>query len=475
MAPATLPPEIETLRWADLVARAEDSAYDAAPDADIETDLWNDAESATPALQRWRDGDVQHDQLLFEWERAAEQIAKWQAVQMRVLAEGLDHALGDRSLQRDAHLAVRSLAAEFACAVAMSDRTVEQHMNDAATLRDRFSATFETLAVGSISRAHALVIVEAGARLDDESRAEYERLVLERRGHLTTGRLRAMAAAIAEDLLPVSLAERHAEARTRRRVDVRDLDDGMAELHLHGPSPLVHGVYDRLTQLGRSIQKAEGDASECAVVEGAPGGGVDQPHRPRTLDQLRADILCDLALTGHATAPGIDRDGGAGIDAIHAIVQVTVPVETLIGTRDGGARLAGRSPIDAESARRLAGAASMWHRVLTDPCSGAVLAVDRRFPTEAQSRFLTARDEHCRFPGCRMPVWRCDVDHTIDHQYGGETVPCNLAHLCRRHHVMKHQTAWQVEQADHGLLIWTSPQGRVYTDEPPPMVRFVPA
>lgn len=463
-----LPPEIETLHWADLVERAEAFDDDRLADADIDRDDWNGAEAATPALQRWRDGEVQHDDLLFEWERAAEQIAKWQAVQMRVLAAGLDHALSDRAERRDMHLAVRSQAAEFACAVAMSDRTIEQHMNDAATLRDRFAATFAVLADGAISRAHAMVIVETGTRLSDESRAEFERLVLERRGHLTTGRLRAMAVAIAEDLMPVPLVERHAEARALRRVELRDGDDGMSDLHLHVPSPLAHGIHDRLTQQARAIRDAERqDAGMPDSPDAVRGEG-------RTLDQIRADVLCDLALTGHATAPGIDRDGRDGLDAIRAIVQVIVPFDVLVGATDDGARLAGRCPIDGASARRLAGAASMWHRVLTDPLTGEVLAVDRRFPTEAQSRFLRARDEHCRFPGCRMPVWRCDVDHTVDHQYGGETAPCNLAHLCRRHHVMKHQTAWTVEQRERGVLVWTSPAGRVYVDEPSPMVRFVP-
>jgi hypothetical protein len=72
-------------------------------------------------------------------------------------------------------------------------------------------------------------------------------------------------------------------------------------------------------------------------------------------------------------------------------------------------------------------------------------------------------------------VWRCDVDHTVDHQHGGPTDVCNLAHLCRRHHSLKHETSWQVEQLDGGVLVWTSPLGRTYTDEPAPGLRFIPA
>jgi hypothetical protein len=74
-----------------------------------------------------------------------------------------------------------------------------------------------------------------------------------------------------------------------------------------------------------------------------------------------------------------------------------------------------------------------------------------------------------------MPVWRCDIDHTVDHHHGGATSNCNLAHLCRRHHTMKHNTAWRVEQRDRGVLVWTSPLGRVYIDRPAPTLRFIPA
>ncbi|WP_374314317.1 hypothetical protein [Microbacterium sp.] len=71
-----------------------------------------------------------------------------------------------------------------------------------------------------------------------------------------------------------------------------------------------------------------------------------------------------------------------------------------------------------------------------------------------------------------MPVHRCDVDHTIDAARGGATATCNLAHLCRRHHSLKHSSDWTVLQRPDGTLEWTSPIGRVHVDEPPGTVRF---
>jgi hypothetical protein len=85
---------------------------------------------------------------------------------------------------------------------------------------------------------------------------------------------------------------------------------------------------------------------------------------------------------------------------------------------------------------------------------------------------VRVRDRHCRFVGCRQPVHRCDLDHTIDAATGGATSAVNLAHLCRRHHVLKHDTAWTVRQLPGGILEWTSPTGRVYVDTPVSSVAF---
>ncbi len=40
---------------------------------------------------------------------------------------------------------------------------------------------------------------------------------------------------------------------------------------------------------------------------------------------------------------------------------------------------------------------------------------------------------------------------------------------------MKQFTAWQVQQLEGGILQFTSPAGRIYTDHPPPVsVHFTP-
>ncbi len=186
------------------------------------------------------------------------------------------------------------------------------------------------------------------------------------------------------------------------------------------------------------------------------------------MDQRRADILADMLLAGAPVAHG------TGLASITGHVQVTIPVLTLAGESRAPAVLPGHGPIDADTARVLAEKTPGWDRVMTDPCTGAVLAVDRyRVPAEL-ARFLRARDERCRFPGCGRVARGCDLDHTHDAAHGGATSRANLAHLCRRHHTLKHQTAWQVRQVGGGVLEWTAPTGRRYRDRPPATVRFVP-
>ena len=145
------------------------------------------------------------------------------------------------------------------------------------------------------------------------------------------------------------------------------------------------------------------------------------------------------------------------------------------GADDAPAELLGAALIDADTARELAGRAKIWNRLFVDPITRTPVEVDTYRPPAAMSRLLKARDQHCRFPGCRRAAIRCELDHTIDYARGGHTHIFNLAHLCQRHHSMKQFTRWEVRQVGGGVLEWTSPLGRVYREDVPvPSVCFVP-
>jgi hypothetical protein len=108
-----------------------------------------------------------------------------------------------------------------------------------------------------------------------------------------------------------------------------------------------------------------------------------------------------------------------------------------------------------------------------------ITETDTYMPTAGMRRYLSARDQHCRFPGCRVPVHRCEADHTFDYALGGRTSLDNLAHLCKTHHALKHpdipdQHRWTARQLPDWSIEWTSPTGRTHTDRPPRRVMFVP-
>jgi hypothetical protein len=106
--------------------------------------------------------------------------------------------------------------------------------------------------------------------------------------------------------------------------------------------------------------------------------------------------------------------------------------------------------------------------LLTDPETGAALSMSRtsyRIP-EPLRRWLRLRDEHCRFPMCRIRAGTCDLDHTHDWLSGGPTDHDNLAHLSRGHHTLKHHGGWRVKQTRAGTLEWTSYLGRQYETLP---------
>ncbi|CAH0242464.1 hypothetical protein SRABI128_02715 [Microbacterium sp. Bi128] len=195
----------------------------------------------------------------------------------------------------------------------------------------------------------------------------------------------------------------------------------------------------------------------------------------RTLAQIGADVCADLLLTAApAIDPTTDETCPGGLGAIRGHVQITVPVLTLLGRADVGASIDGRTPIDPETARQMTAHAPGWDRVLCDPVTGTVLDVDRYSPTAAQRRFLAARDRHCRAPGCRAPITRCQIDHNHEAQNGGRTRLCNLCHLCVRHHTLKTESEWTVDQDPDGTLRFHSPLGYEHREKLPARVLFVP-
>lgn len=450
---------------------------------------FSDAESATLS------------QIVAEIEQTQALISSAQVAQTRALARAGSlaraAAAGSRANVQQHDMVLRSIAAELGGAMGLSDRSVQRQIGDAIELVDDYPETLQAWGDGVITRSHVRVITETGGILPLDRRADFESEAVTRCAGDTAGRVRGELELLAERLHPRTLAERHRDARLRRRVRVLPGADGMSELTAVMPTLLADAIYDRLTQQAQAVIDARAQAAaemRAATREGADvapedgalvvavtltapdpastsgkensrEGGADT----RSTDEIRVDLLTDMLLTAAPDADPTRTDDGPGtLGAIRAKVQIIVPALTLLGGDDDPALLVGRSPIDPDTARAIAGATRCpWERILTHPVTGAVLHVDTYHRSAAIDRFLRARNQRCRFPGCTRPAVHCEVDHTHDFALGGATNVCNLANLCQRHHTMKQFTAWRVRQLGNGTLEWTSPLGRIYIDEPP--------
>ncbi len=102
-------------------------------------------------------------------------------------------------------------------------------------------------------------------------------------------------------------------------------------------------------------------------------------------------------------------------------IQVTIALSTLLGLDDQPGELAGHGPIPAPLARHIAAdPTSTWRRLITDPTGNLLDYRTTTYrPPANLTRFVTARDQTCTFPGCRRSAQRCDLDHQIPASAGG--------------------------------------------------------
>ncbi|WP_144873461.1 HNH endonuclease signature motif containing protein [Microbacterium sp. 1.5R] len=472
----------------------------------------------------------ERQRLLDAWVDKRRRIAALEAEASELLIERIsihDADVTESPFHRDA--IYRSMLSEYCAAAHLARGTVEQSFTDARTLSRDLPHVRVAFAAGTISVAHVREIVRASAivseavrsgRADAATLALFETAVLVVAEQDTAARTRAHARQVAAALAGETVVERHRRATDERCVSVRSVDDGLALLTAVLPEWIAVAIADRLTRLARTVVTGRDDREPVLPVLDPAGDGIsvddlatDDPRRDsyersvifgegntfttdplgrrtdpmtdptsadvehleadeRTLDQIRADLLADLLL---AAVPS--EALGTGLDAVQPRIQVTVAATTLVGLDDRPAELDGYGPLDPDIARRLAGRNTGWSRLFLHP-DGRVVEVDTYAPNEAMRRFLRARDQHCRFPGCRMPVHRCEIDHNHDHARGGRTRLDNLSHFCTTHHSLKHPDVddrhrWTAQQGPGGEVTWTSPLGREYTDPPRRRVMFV--
>jgi len=380
---------------------------------------------------------------------AAQRLARIDQLRVEALDDVTRYGGGSRELIE------RSVRLELAAALRITENQAGMLMYRAEALVHRYPTVWNSLAHAGMTERHATIIVDELAPLEPEVAARLVENARDLAETLAVGPFRRALRRLIDRELAPTLSVRHEHAVRRRRIFVEPEADGMSWLHALVPTVEAHAIHGRMTAKGKAL---------LAAQVGGEGGG-SQPD-DRTLDEIRADILCDLLLDGIVPAHPKDVQG------IRPTVVVTVPALALLGADGDGpqdpAVVEGVGPIPIEKARELAGAATGWIRVLTHPETGVVLSVGRtRYRPPPDMVALTKwRADRCMAPGCGVPASRCQIDHSLAWEHGGETSVVNTAPLCQGHHTVKHHGGWRVIQTGDGSLLWISPSGRQYIVAP---------
>ena len=404
---------------------------------------------------------------------------------------------------------------EIAAALRLSPATAQAKLDTARILVNELPATCAALASGEISAAHANVIARESAPLlrggiDRELIAQIEKSAIASAEFHTPAQVANKIRTAVARALPTECEESFARAHELRKVSCYPERDGMATVIALLSAPDAQSV---MVAIERHLQRKDRQAlhlisaqnsyatdQNCATDQNSAANqnsATDQNTlsgnnnlatsseiaNPWKIDNRRADAFIEIInqylTTDIADQAGADQTGAdqtatlAGnlskqkkiknINRKPISINVTVDLPTLLGIAENPAQLTGYGPIPASLARELA-ADGNWQRFITDPRSGELLDLGRKNyrPSQYLVDFLLARDRTCRFPGCRYPAHRSDIDHVTPWDEGGKTTPENLGALCRRHHRLKTHGGWKVTSASDGSCEWISPNGKHY-------------
>jgi hypothetical protein len=218
---------------------------------------------------------------------------------------------------------------------------------------------------------------------------------------------------------------------------------------------------------GRSPRRAPTGTSDPVGAVGAGGGGGTPS----------AGAGAPLAGGSGAVPPGVPMPTPR-----RGVVELLVPLTTLLRLTDLPGELQGFGPVVADIARQVAEQStdaqwrfSVYNRLGELVQHGITTArpirdqpAGGRRPTAEVAAFVRARNRTCVAPGCRRPSRGCDLDHTVDWVRGGETATGNLGPQCRLHHRFKHTSGADVVQSAPGYFGWTTPRGLQYVTRPDP-------
>jgi len=300
--------------------------------------------------------------------------------------------------------------AEIATALAWTPAAASRRVDLAHDLHDHLPEVLAALRRGRIDLGKAQEIANGTLGLTPGTRTRLATAACTYATTHTRGQLRAWLARQIVRLEPEAAEKRRKKAKRQRRVWIQPEPDGMTTLGAYLTAEEAQACYESLR----------------AAVANHEG----------SMDAARADAFVER-LTG--ITPG-----------------QPIPIQVLI--TPAGPDLPGYGALSLAHADQLCATSPRIQLSRPAPTIGYR-------PGVQLTRFVKARDRHCRFPGCRRPATQCDLDHLIPWPTGS-TVEHNLYCLCRYHHRLKTHTGWCVDVGPGRTLRWTSPRGRHYTTSP---------
>ena len=374
--------------------------------------------------------------------QAAQKLIGVNVLRREAMADAARHGrtindVVERSVRLEIAAALRITESEAAGMLALGEALVEQ-----------FPTVLDSFASARMTERHARLLVESLQELEPEFHDQILSTAIELAETEPVGAFRRSLRALVETVRAETLTERHIDAVRRRRVVLQPDHDAMTWVMTLMPAVEAQAIWDRATRIAKVILAQEGET--------------------RTLDQIRADVIADLLIEGRTDLHPAEARG------IRATVAVTVPVLALLesGARRRRACGGGGSRADPGRARprswpgeRRGGCGSSptprpgW----SSPSDGT----DTR-PPPSLRRLVKWRADRCMGPGCGIPASRCEIDHRIAWEHGGETRLENLNPFCKGHHIVKHHGGWTVRDVEgsFGAVEWISPTGRRYVVQP---------
>lgn len=474
----------------------DDSRHDGRGASNGEPAQRGDAQDVAPADPRSRAAawDRLYDAALDEMAVLLREQAKAWAARLDVL----------RRLDDLSSLGAKAGTAQFpqlemAGSWQVSQITATRWQGEAARFAEALPRTLAMLTSGDLLEHQAKVLLHRTAHCAVEVARAVEERVLPEGARLCPSDLsvrvdRAVLRIESERAEAAAAEHRRAEAVAQRRTFAKPLPDGMALAGAVLTAEQMVGWQAGMDALERRERIADREA------------GVD-----RTAEQRRADLFAALpsmvlAGTAQDRVAVASESSGAGASAArqpwtfgpeqlaaHVVLNVHVPVSTVLDLSREPGSLERYGPVSAEHIRLLR--PRSWRRVMVDGASGRPIALDDRptpvdrdperaraqvlemlrpdvvvdadelqhDPSARLARLVDVRDVRCCGPGCSTT--RTHRDHLEPHP-SGATSARNLGRLSARCHRAKH-AEWTLERHPDGSTRWTSPIGRVY-DRPSP-------